>query len=92
MSSTGRSKRKRNIDGGKKDNKSSSPATSSTTNNNNNNRPSWVPTKDDFPWSTSAAIYGNCHNVSSRYEKIGRIGEGTYGEYLMRVLIVVGVL
>lgn len=90
MSSTGRSKRKRNIDGGKKDNKSSSPATSSTT--NNNNRPSWVPTKDNFPWSTSAAIYGNCHNVSSRYEKIGRIGEGTYGEYLMRVLIVVGVL
>mmetsp|Transcript_12936 Transcript_12936/g.31513 ORF Transcript_12936/g.31513 Transcript_12936/m.31513 type:complete len:203 (-) Transcript_12936:1229-1837(-) len=49
---------------------------SSTT---NNNRPSWVPTKYDFPWSSHAATYGNCPNVSSRYEKIGRIGEGTYG-------------
>lgn len=25
------------------------------------------------------ATYGNCPNVSARYEKIGRIGEGTYG-------------
>ncbi|KAL7531370.1 hypothetical protein ACHAXR_004002 [Thalassiosira sp. AJA248-18] len=49
------------------------PTSSST------NRPAWAPSKSSFPWSSSAAVYGNCPNVSSRYEKIGRIGEGTYG-------------
>jgi len=27
----------------------------------------------------SKVAYGRCPNVSSRYEKLGRIGEGTYG-------------
>ncbi|KAL9182911.1 hypothetical protein ACHAXT_004190 [Thalassiosira profunda] len=34
---------------------------------------------DVFPWGATAATYGNCPNVGGRYEKIGRIGEGTYG-------------
>lgn len=42
-------------------------------------RPEWAPSRDVFPWSSTAAVYGRCPNVSSRYEKIGRIGEGTYG-------------
>mmetsp|Transcript_37991 Transcript_37991/g.79585 ORF Transcript_37991/g.79585 Transcript_37991/m.79585 type:complete len:170 (+) Transcript_37991:212-721(+) len=41
-------------------------------------RPLWAPSTDIFPWSSTAAIYGDCAIVSS-YEKIGRIGEGTYG-------------
>mmetsp|Transcript_19238 Transcript_19238/g.40400 ORF Transcript_19238/g.40400 Transcript_19238/m.40400 type:complete len:421 (-) Transcript_19238:55-1317(-) len=41
--------------------------------------PAWISSADIFPWGSSAATYGNCPNVSSRYEKIGRIGEGTYG-------------
>jgi len=41
-------------------------------------RPQWAPSNSSFPWSSQAAIYGNCQNVSS-YEKIGRVGEGTYG-------------
>ncbi|KAL7547224.1 hypothetical protein ACHAWF_010547 [Thalassiosira exigua] len=41
-------------------------------------RPPWVPSRDAFPWSSAAATYGSCPDVSSRYEKIGRIGEGTY--------------
>jgi len=48
-------------------------------NSNNNKRPSWVPTKEVFPWSATTATYGHCTNVSSRYTKICRIGEGTYG-------------
>ena len=27
----------------------------------------------------SASNFGTCENVSSRYEKVGRVGEGTYG-------------
>ena len=54
----------------------STPSSSSNT-----TRPTWVPTTDTYPWNTSTAIYGNCTNVSSRYEKIGRIGEGTYGKF-----------
>jgi serine/threonine protein kinase len=42
-------------------------------------RPIWIAREDDFPWGDDAATYGSCSNVSSRYEKIGRIGEGTYG-------------
>ena len=42
-------------------------------------RPIWIASEDDYPWGNDAATYGSCSNVSSRYEKIGRIGEGTYG-------------
>mmetsp|Transcript_14973 Transcript_14973/g.32475 ORF Transcript_14973/g.32475 Transcript_14973/m.32475 type:complete len:430 (-) Transcript_14973:1223-2512(-) len=52
---------------------------STPTPTSSSNRPSWVPTTDIFPWSSSTATYGTCPSVSSRYEKIGRIGEGTYG-------------
>ena len=47
-------------------------------------RPPWAPSEEDFPWSASAAIHGECPNVSERYEKVGsgRIGEGTYGAYM----------
>jgi len=41
-------------------------------------RPLWV-VEGDFPLVDDSATYGSCSNVSSRYEKIGRIGEGTYG-------------
>lgn len=37
---------------------------------------------DDVKESASSAIthiHGNCTNVSERYEKVGRLGEGTYG-------------
>lgn len=62
---------------------SSTKSQSSTTPLSTNARPTWVPTKDTYPWNTSSAIYGNCINVSSRYEKIGRIGEGTYGKFII---------
>ena len=39
----------------------------------------WIAEGDVYPWGEASATYGNCSNVSSRYEKIGRIGEGTYG-------------
>ena len=28
---------------------------------------------------STSAIYGNCVSVGDRYEKLGRLGEGTYG-------------
>jgi hypothetical protein len=63
-----------------------SSSTTNTTKNNNNattsnnkQRPSWVPSRESFPWSSTTATYGHCTNVSSRYTKICRIGEGTYG-------------
>jgi hypothetical protein len=43
--------------------------------------PSWI-TKlinDCSFLPRSKVAYGRCPNVSSRYEKLGRIGEGTYG-------------
>ena len=61
---------------------SSTKSSRSPSSSSSNSRPTWVPTKDTYPWNTSTAIYGNCTNVSSRYEKIGRIGEGTYGKFL----------
>ena len=72
MSSTNNNKRKRKLKHSPSSSATPTPTTSSA-------RPSWVPTKHSFPWSSSALTYGNCTNVSSRYEKIGRIGEGTYG-------------
>ena len=62
-------------------NSSKQQASKSLTSSSNYSRPTWVPTTDVYPWNTSTAIYGNCTNVSSRYEKIGRIGEGTYGKF-----------
>ena len=53
--------RKRKVD-------SSTPVSSSSS-----SRPEWAPSRDVFPWSSSAAVYGRCPNVSSRYEKIGRM-------------------
>ena len=41
-------------------------------------RPIWI-AEGDFPLDDDSATYGCCSNVSSRYEKIGRIGQGTYG-------------
>ena len=41
-------------------------------------RPIWI-AEGDSPLGDDSATYGRCSNVSSRYEKIGRIGEGTYG-------------
>eukprot|EP00984_Skeletonema_dohrnii_P006071 scaffold2146_cov103-Skeletonema_dohrnii-CCMP3373.AAC.5 len=41
-------------------------------------RPIWI-AEGDFPLDDDSATYGSCSNVSSRYEKIGRIGQGTYG-------------
>jgi len=37
--------------------------------------------------SVTAAIYGDCVNVSS-YKKIGRIGEGEYGAYILYYIII----
>ena len=61
----------------------SSTHSRSTTPSSSNSRPTWVPTTDTYPWNTSSVIYGKCTNVSSRYEKIGRIGEGTYGKFIV---------
>ncbi|KAL7504515.1 hypothetical protein ACHAXN_002155 [Cyclotella atomus] len=41
--------------------------------------PSWTRTNCTSLFPTSKFIYGQCPDVSSRYEKIFRIGEGTYG-------------
>lgn len=51
---------------------------SSTPSSISSSRPQWAPSNSSFPWSSQTAIYGHCQNVSS-YEKIGRVGEGTYG-------------
>ena len=48
-------------------------------------RPPWAPSPSSYPWSSSSssrvdsAVYGSCDDVSSRYRKVDRIGEGTYG-------------
>lgn len=36
-------------------------------------------TSSSRPLASSAAVYGNCVSVADRYEKLGRLGEGTYG-------------
>ena len=54
-------------------------AATTTTSDNKQQRPSWVPSRESFPWSSTTATFGHCTNVSSRYTKICRIGEGTYG-------------
>lgn len=41
--------------------------------NNNNNNKSTNKNQDDNQ------IYGNCVSVAERYEKLGRLGQGTYG-------------
>jgi len=64
-------------------NNSSKQQASKSLTSSSNYRPTWVPTTDTYPWNISSAIYGNCANVSSRYEKIGRIGEGTYGKFII---------
>ncbi|KAL3793063.1 hypothetical protein HJC23_003071 [Cyclotella cryptica] len=45
------------------------------------NTPSWITNmiNDCSLLPTSKVAFGRCTNVSSRYEKLGRIGEGTYG-------------
>ena len=49
-----------------------------------NNTPSWARmNKCSSLIPSSKSVYGRCPNVSSRYEKLGRIGEGTYGAYLL---------
>ena len=52
----------------------------------------WAPSPSSYPWSSSSypsshvdsAVYGSCDDVSSRYRKVDRIGEGTYGVVLSR--------
>eukprot|EP01082_Thalassiosira_pseudonana_P002845 g3133.t1.3.5e174189 g3133 g3133.t1 contig12:1486889-1487939(+) len=54
--------------------------TSSTPTSSLTSLPSWVASKDkNCPLNATFAVYGNCPNVASRYEKLNRIGEGTYG-------------
>jgi hypothetical protein len=54
--------------------------TASTPTSSRTSLPSWVASKDkNCPLNATFAVYGNCPNVASRYEKLNRIGEGTYG-------------
>lgn len=59
--------------------KESNEGASTNASSSSNNTPSWAINNNCSLIPMSATVYGNCPNVSSRYEKIGRIGEGTYG-------------
>lgn len=47
---------------------------------------SWARKNNYLPIPSDKLVYGTCPNVSSRYEKLGRIGEGTYGVSIIFIL------
>ena len=65
--------------------KSKEDGSNSAASASSSNTPSWAAnTNKNSIIPSSNLVYGQCSNVSQRYEKLGRIGEGTYGMYAFR--------
>ena len=64
--------------------KSKEDGSNSAASASSSNTPSWAAnTNKNSIIPSSNLVYGQCSNVSQRYEKLGRIGEGTYGMYAL---------